>query len=225
MLRCLFLPLSILALAVCMSGQFESRAWAAVEEDLPPARTEIPKSERSSEGLRSSARKGTYALIEWNPADLFFDRLRLQGEYVIVDGFAFGGLAEFQKQRTDAYRHSTFAAGINVIQYFESQTLSGPFVRGEMAGIGTVFERKDAAVPFGQDAPVTQEQGVYGLMMGADLGYRFLLSSRVTGGASYGVRRVVPDFFTTQGDSPIEDWKAQNKVWTARVQATLGLAL
>jgi hypothetical protein len=183
----------------------------------PAAAPEVPMAAATVPLAKGIARSGPFAVVEWNPADLLFDRVRVQGEYVIVDGFAFGGLAEYQKQSNKDYRHATTAVGVTATQYFESQALRGAFIRGEMAGAGSVFERKDVEI--------SQEQGVYGLSLGADLGYRFLITERLTGGASYGARRVVPDFFGTQGESPMEDWRAHNKVWTMRVQATLGVAL
>ena len=191
---------------------------------VPPPARGASESSRSSgavgstgTGLRSSSSKGPYSVVEWNPADLLWDRVHLSGEYVIVDGFAFGGMAEYQKQSTDKYKHATTAVGVTATQYIESQTLRGTFLRGEIAAMGSVFTRKDVEVQ--------EEQGVYGLSLGADLGYRFLISQRFTGAASYGVRRVVPDFFTTQGDSPLEDWKTANKAWSMRVQLALGLAI
>lgn len=189
-------------------------AHAVTEEDLPPSGGSTP---RSPNLASPSARSGTYAVLEWNPADLLWERVHVSGEYVVVDGFAFGGMANYQKQNSDAYKHATTSAGVTATQYFESQTLRGPFIRGEFAGMGSVFTRKDVEV--------TQEQAVYGMSLGADLGYRFAISNRFTGSASYGARRVVPDFFTTQGDSPVEDWKAHNKVWTMRVQVGLGVTL
>jgi hypothetical protein len=189
-------------------------ALAVTEEDLPPS---SGSSGRPQNIASPTARSGTFAVLEWNPADLLWERVHFSGEYVVVDGFAFGGMANYQKQDSETYRHATTSAGVTATQYFESQTLRGPFVRGEFAGTGSVFTRKDVEV--------AQEQAVYGMSLGADLGYRFAITNRFTGAASYGARRVVPDFFTTQGDSPVEDWKSHNKLWTMRVQLCLGVTL
>ena len=206
-----------------------ARALAVTESDLPPAEDLPPRqkytpiisgggnSGNGGAGLKSSASKGPYALIEWNPADLMWERIHVSGEYVIVDGFAFGGMAEYQKQSDDKYTHATSAAGVTATQYIESQTLKGTFLRGEMAAMGSIFTRKDV--------DVQQEQAVYGLSLGADAGYRFLLTQRITGSASYGARRTVPDFFAATGDTPVEDWKTHNKHWTMRVQLALGVTL
>jgi hypothetical protein len=192
-----------------------SVAFAVSEDDLPPSSAAPVRA--PGFGTSPSARSGTYAVVEWNPADLLWERLRLSGEYVVIDGFAFGGVAEYQKQDGDKFKHATTAVGLTATQYLESQTLRGSFLRAEFAGMGTVFTRKDV--------DVRQEQGVYGMSFGADVGYRFAIASRITGAASYGARRVVPDFFTTQGDSPVEDWKSANKLWTMRVGLTLGVTL
>jgi|GEM_PF-669727 len=241
-----FFAASAIGLAVTLA--VSASAFAISETDLPEAQDtppasskytpiissgskgdyEPPSARSSSEsgrsmsagggaGLRASASKGPYSVIEWNPADLLWGRVHLSGEYVIVDGFAFGGLAEYQKQNSEKYKHATTAVGVTATQYLESQTLRGSFLRGELAAMGSVFTRKDVEVQ--------EEQGVYGLSLGADLGYRFLISQRFTGAASYGVRRVVPDFFTTQGDSPLEDWQTANKAWSMRVQLALGIAI
>lgn len=194
-----------------------NKALAVSEEDLPPASSSPPARLPSSIGSSSTARSGTFAVVEWNPADLLWERLSVSGEYVVIDGFAFGGMAEYQKQDNEKYKHATTAVGVTATQYLESQTLRGPFLRAQFAGMGSVFTRKDV--------DVRQEQGVYGVSLGADVGYRFAIASRITGAASYGARRVVPDFFTTQGDSPVEDWKSANKLWTMRVGLTLGVTL
>ena len=160
---------------------------------------------------------GSVSFVEWNPADLVFEKLSFAGEYLIVDGFAFGGQAEFQRQAFDNYRHTTSSFGVSATQYFETQTLKGSFLRAEMGAIGSVFEATDGEG--------TREQAVYGLVMGADLGYRFQLSERITGSASYGARRVVPDFFLTQGDTAERDWNANNRLWTMKVKVGLGVSL
>jgi hypothetical protein len=165
----------------------------------------------------STSKSGPFALIEWNPADLLFNRLRFSGEYVIVDGFAFGAIAEYQKQDLDKIQHGTTAAGITATQYFDSQTLKGPFLKGEMALMGSVFKLKDVEV--------SEEKAIYGLHLGVEGGYRFAFSDRLTGSASYGARRVVPDFVATQGDDAAKSWASQNKLWTMRVQVGLGITL
>jgi hypothetical protein len=165
----------------------------------------------------SSAKSGPFALIEWNPADLLFSRLRFSGEYIIVDGFAFGAMLEYQKQDFEKYQHGTSSMGVTATQYFDSQTLKGPFVKGEMAAMGSVFRIKDAEE--------SQEKAIYGLHLGIEGGYRFSFSDRLTGSASYGARRVVPDFVATQGDGAVKDWVSQNKLWSMRVQVGLGITL
>lgn len=173
---------------------------------------------RLSSSLQSltTARSGPYAIVEWNPADLLQQRVRLSSEYVVVDGFAFGAAMEYQKQNLPKWTYATAAMGLTATQYFESQALRGPFVRGECDVFGSFFEinRKNA-----------REQSIYGLNMGLDLGYRFQLGSRITGGAAYGVRRQVPDFFSS-GKSPAnEDYLDHSRLWDVRVQVSLGVTL
>ena len=195
----------IFGLALCAVWKSEGKAVV----DVPPS---PPLSSFSS-----SAKSGTFALLEWNPADLLFSRLRFSGEYVIIDGFAFGGIFEHQREDKDKFKHGTTAAGVTATQYFDSQTLRGPFVKGEIAAMGSVFTRKDAEEE--------QEKAIYGLHMGIDGGYRFAFTERITGSASYGARRTVPDFIATQGDKAVQDWLSQNKLWTMRVQVGLGITL
>ena len=209
------LPVTLALVGTAAMPSLSGTALGATEDDLPPAQSIPPKSPLF--GASPSARSGTYAVLEWNPADLLWERVHVSGEYVVVDGFAFGGMAHHQKQDGNAYKHATTAVGITATQYLESQTLRGSFLRGEFAGMGSVFTRKDVAV--------TQEQAVYGMSLGADLGYRFSITNRITGAASYGALRTVPDFFTTQGETPLEDWKAHNKLWTMRVKLALGVTL
>lgn len=185
-----------------------------VTRDEPPAAD--PGAGARVGTSRKTARSGPYALIEWNPADLAFGRVRGGGEYVIVDGFAFGGAFEYQKKDEPDWRSASTAVGVTATQYFESQALRGNFLRGEIDVFGTEFSTKKRGA---------EKETIFGVNLGADLGYRFSLSERFTGAAAYGVRRVVPDFFATSGDGVEKDFTDNTKRWDFRVQLSLGVTL
>lgn len=159
---------------------------------------------------------GTYSLVEWNPADLMQDRVRIGTEYVIVDGFAFGVASEYQKRSTQRWRNENVALGLTATQYLESQNMTGTFVKGEFDIFHVSYEGKTGAREHGN---------LFGSSLGADLGYRFLMGRHVTGAAAYGLRRHMPDFFNS-GGKPAPKLVTDNMdVWDVRLQLSLGVAL
>jgi hypothetical protein len=189
-------------------------AYGVFGDDLTP--TEKERTESSSFQGQKTARDGFYNALEFNPADLLLERIRISGEYVIVDGFSFGGVWEGQKQETESWRHTTVGLGVTASQYFLSQTLNGPFLRGELGGFGSVFRLNE------EDAV---DKAVYGINLGLDLGYRMNFGKRFTSHAAYGVRRSVPDFFGTQGRGAMKEYESRTKYWSMRVLIALGFSL
>ena len=205
--------------ATLFSTVFCTTAFAITWEENPPQASAGSGSSSSASKVvlaPKSAKGGPYAVLEWNPADLVFNRVRFSGEYVIVDGFAFGGAGEFQQQDRSDWRYATTSVGVTATQYLESQSLRGPYIKGELNTFGTQFNtKKKNAV----------DQMVYGVGMGMDLGYRFLIGQSFTGGASYGVRRSVPDFFATSSNNTQKEYVERTRIWDFRVQLNLGVAL
>lgn len=196
-----------------------STAFAITWEENPLQSSAANNSSGAAPKLGASpknAKTGPYALLEWNPADLAYNRVRFSGEYVIVDGFAFGGVGEFQQQDKSDWRFSTTAVGVTATQYLESQSLRGPYIKGEINAFGTQFNTKQKNAT---------DQMVYGVGLGMDLGYRFLIGQNFTGGASYGARRAVPDFFATSGNNTQKEYLERTRIWDFRVQLNLGVAL
>ena len=165
--------------------------------------------------VKSATQKGApYSLLEWNPADQIVDRYRFGWEYAIVDGFACGVTAEHQR-RAQKGEWTTFSSGLGMaaIQYFDSQALEGPFVRGE-------FGASLAHL----DAPVV---GVKGRQLGAFLegamGYRITPFPHFSLSASYGARRWLPSFFENEPGTVSRFLDSQQKNWEMHV--TLGLGI
>lgn len=165
----------------------------------------------------SSAGGAGMSLIEWNPADLTQDRIRVDGEYIIIDGFAFGVASEFQRQMNDNWNHSTIGLGITATQYLTSQSMQGLFVKGELDLFGTSYDGK---------GEWRKESGTQAWMgVGADVGYRFLILGRLTGAASYGVRRNLPSFFSSSEKSTPNVMRDNIRAWDPRVQLCLGVSI
>lgn len=158
---------------------------------------------------------GPFTLVEWNPVDLAFSRIHLDGEYIVVDGFAFGAEAEYQKQTDKAYRQSTIVAGVTATQYFRSQTMQGIYLKGGVDVFRSGY----------QIAGDSSDKSLVGANLGLDLGYRLNFARYVTGAVSYGVRRNLPDFFSLDGNRAHPEVDAFIKPWDLRLNLSLGLAL
>ena len=176
--------------------------------------TVIKKQHASSSDVAST---GPFGLVEWNPADLMHQRIKIDGEYLIVDGFSFGVLGEYQRKRLEKFEHTTGAFGISATQYFGSQSLKGLFIKGESNVFGTTYK---LALEEGN-----KQGDVFGLGLGADLGYRFVFGNYFTGGASYGVRRIMPNFFDADGTEPPPEYSSHTDLWDVRIQLSLGIVL
>lgn len=165
----------------------------------------------------SSSSPAGMALIEWNPADLLDDRVRIDGEYIIVDGFAFGVATEFQRKLEENWNFATGGIGLTATQYLTSQTLDGLFLKGELNFFATSFEGKKAR---------QSESGTQAWMaVGADAGYRFSFVKRVTGAASYGVRRNLTEFFAPKESSNPHIVRDNIRAWEPRLQLSLGISI
>lgn len=156
------------------------------------------------------------SVIEWNPADLNENKIRANMEYIVIDGFAFGVSAEFQKRDEEKWRQSIGALGISATQYFQSQTLSGPFIKGETSVFGTEYE---------QILPEKDGGSLFGLGLEANLGYRFDITERFSGAAGYGVRRNLPGFFSADYASVSEVYRNNTRQWEPRINLSLGMLL
>lgn len=157
---------------------------------------------------------GVYSLVEWNPADLLKNRVRVAGEYLLVDGFAFGAAYEYQENQYSSWRYTSMLASITATQYLQSQSLNGPYVKGEFDIYGADVSVRESG----------RNGFVFGSALGADLGYRFAFLERLTGAASYGVRRYIPGFFETRRGTLYEFYDENTNKWEAQVQLALGLS-
>jgi hypothetical protein len=166
--------------------------------------------------------------IEWNPADLLVGRIRLAGEYGIADGFALGTAVELQKQAESDWDQKTFVLTGTTTQYLWSSDMKGLFLKGE----GGLFFSSFKDMPDIKDKLSYQKVSSYrdefisGVIIGGDVGYRVPFSSRITGAASYGVRRWMPDFFQKRGMNDVPDsYLSHTNLWDVRVGVSLGITL
>jgi len=166
--------------------------------------------------------------IEWNPADLMAGRIRLAGEYGIADGFALGTGVELQKQADATWNQKTFVLTGTTTQYLWSSDMKGLFLKGE----GGLFFSSFKETPIITEQLAYQKVSTYrdefisGVIIGGDIGYRVPFSSRITGAASYGIRRWMPDFFQRRGMNDVPDsYLSHTSLWDVRVGISLGITL
>lgn len=184
--------------------------------------TATPISRTSTESLSEfikpvSGQSGIYHTLDFDPAALKDNRIRFSSEYVITDGFAFGGQLELDKSKTQQLNQQTFLLGLGCSQYFTSQTLKGFFVHGEISPFIMKLDQ--------YRLEETERNYLIGASMGMDAGYRHQFAKKWTSAATYGVRKNLPDFFKPIGN---ETKKASLKVkdeWEFRVGLTLGVAI
>lgn len=165
-------------------------------------------------GLTKSSK--AYSILEWNPADLSSDRVRVNGEYLIFDGFAFGVSTEYQREEKDHWRKTLGGVGVSATQYLQSQSLDGLFIKGEAGLFGAVYEER---------LEETESGNLFGVQLEASGGYRFRLADRVTGAAAYGVRRYMPGFFQFDDSDVPAAYKRNTRLWEPRVVLSLGIAI
>lgn len=164
-----------------------------------------------------TARDGVFSAYEWNPADLLAaGRIWIGAEWIVARGFAFGAFGEAESREDKRWLRKGGALGVSAIQYFQSQTMKGPFARGDVGVYGTGYEGNAEAPPL--------RGTVYGGFADAELGYRVSLGDRFTGAAGYGVRRLLPHLFDPKS-TPQAPLYAGSSLWQPRVRVNLGIAL
>jgi hypothetical protein len=171
---------------------------------------------------------GPYSLVEWNAGDLLFRRGRLAAEYVVTHGVSLGFSSEYQSMENSTWANRTVAAGATVAQYFESLRLSGLFVRGEFDLFHSKFARRTTTKVEGygleDETKVDVDRGnTLGVMLGADIGHRFVLTRLLSTSLGLGVRRTVPEFFSSKLNASAGTYAQNEGLWQIRMN--LGLAL
>lgn len=169
----------------------------------------------ASKSGKEGSSGGPFSLVEWNPADLTQNRVRVSSEYMVVDGFAFGIASEFQRESNEKWRQSTVGLGMTATQYLESQSMRGLFAKGECGIFNLSYEARNKE----------GSGSVVGMEFELGLGYRFSLAKNITGAASYGVRRNLPDFFEPDGKSADKPVAENLKPWDVRLNLSLGVAI
>lgn len=189
--------------------------YATTDPEALPSPLPIRKKSAQAQ-VYQTAQGGPYSLFEFNPADLIQSRVRLNGEYIVIDGFAFGGAGECQKIVDSNWTHTNCALGISATQYLESAGMKGLYLKGEADAYGAMFKinKKNA-----------KTQNLFGLSLGLDAGYRFQISERFTSAAAYGARRKIPNFFNASDSPAPQEYLDRVDLWEARIQVTLGIAL
>lgn len=207
-----FVKCALVLIAFMLS---EQHIYAITDPEALPS--PIPARKKTSQAqVSQTAQGGPYSLFEFNPADLMQSRVRLNGEYIVIDGFAFGGAGECQKIIDSNWTHTNCAIGISATQYLESAGMKGLYLKGEADAYGAIFKinKKNA-----------KNQTLFGLSLGLDAGYRFQISERITSAAAYGVRRKIPNFFNASDAAAPQEYLDRIDLWEARIQVTLGIAL
>ncbi len=162
---------------------------------------------------------GPFAFVEWNPAAIKDDTVSLSGEYLVIDGVAFGTAVKVSDKKSDGYQLTSVNVGALATQYFFESTLKGFFLRGEVGFFGDRFR---AVVE--EDGSQVEESGfVFGASLGGLAGYRFLLTEHLTGSAGYGVTRNIPDFFK-RSSSLNASYIGDKGDWRFEVLAGLGVS-
>lgn len=160
---------------------------------------------------------GPVALIEWNPADLRNQSVSIRGEYLLIDGIAFGGHVRVTDKEVENFEKAGVMFGGNVTQYLADVSLRGPFLRAEINLFGDQFSARQGDL---------QESGyVYGATVGGVLGYRYEFSQRIIGSAGYGFVRNLPDFFGTGSSTSNQLYRSDLGEWEFDILASVGVSL
>jgi hypothetical protein len=179
----------------------------------------------SATGSGGSA--GVFSFVEWNPAALKEKTVQLNGEYLILDGVAFGTLVKVTDVNEDGVELRTFALGGTVTQYFFSQTLDGLFLRGDVSVFLDQYKvvGSDPSLSAVDRSIRVQDSGYNtGASLGLLGGYRAKLTEHITGSAGYGVVRNLPDFFRS-GSAGLQSRYAGFKGdWRFEVQVGVGVS-
>lgn len=175
----------------------------------------------STQSLRTAALPapaGPFLLVEWNAMDLAQRRVSIRGEYIAMDGLAFGLSSQYQNYSEKRWSQKLVQLGTSVSQYYQSLSLTQTFLRGEAALFFSQFEKKGAGV---------QTEAYRGSTVGASfelvLGYRFVLLKWLSLAPGAGVRRVVPDFFYNQESNGGRVFSDHENLWQPRVEFSVGV--
>lgn len=205
------------------SGSDKSSEGSSWKRFLAGAKAKISPPEE-----RPTAGRGPYSLVEWNAGDLLFRRGRVAAEYVVTSGVSLGFSSEYQSMENSTWTNRTVAAGATVAQYFESLSLSGLFMRGEFDLFHSKFAKRTITKVEGygleDETKVDVEQGnTLGVMLGADVGQRFVLTRLLSTSVGLGLRRTVPEFFSSSLNASAGTYARNEGLWQVRMN--LGLAL
>lgn len=180
---------------------------------------------KSETSWLSDTGPGPFAFIEWNPAAIKDKTVGINGEYMVVDGVAFGGLIKLSDVRTEHTSLRSASLGLSVTQYFTEDYLSGLFARGDFS---VFFDQYRVKEQIGTDRypEYEVESGLNpGVSLGALLGYRFMFTRRITGSAGYGAIRNIPTFFQGVSSGMASAYTGQKGDWRFEVHAGIGVAL
>jgi hypothetical protein len=161
---------------------------------------------------------GPFLLAEWNVFDLATRRFSIRGEYVAMDGVAFGVGTFYQDFVKKEWKQKSVYAGASVSQYYQSLTLRESFLRGEAGLMLSRFENS-GAVSVGEASRGATVAAVFDLLSG----YRFVLWDSMIVTPGIGVRRIVPDFFAMSEGVAGHTFAAHEKVWQPRVEFSVGV--
>ncbi len=190
--------------------------FAAIVFEIRAMAKDIPVSISPGQTVQSPL-IGPFLLVEWNAADIAARRGSIRGEYVAMDGVAFGLSSFYQSRVVGDWKQKVVGAGASVAQYYQSLSLRGFFLRGEAALYFAQFE---------QNGCVSVEESRSGRTVGFafDLvpGYRFVLSKYITATPALGVRRIVPDFFETRESIDGRTFSNHEGVWQPRIELSVG---
>lgn len=196
-------------LAACCFWSGQAQAVAVKGENLPA----------------SSSSSGTFAFVEWNPAALKDNTAQVNGEYLILDGVAFGTLIKAKDSDDSEVKLTSVSVGATLTQYFFEQTLEGLFARGDVSVFFDRYRYVEGVESNRSFAEPVERSGYNtGASLGLLAGYRASLTDHITGSAGYGVIRHIPDFF----DKSIADkggrYVGYKGDWRLEVQVGLGVS-
>ncbi len=178
-----------------------------------------------SDSVGSQPRTGPLAFVEWNPAALKDHTAQVNGEYLVLDGVAFGTLVKVRDFEDERERLTSVSLGATLTQYFFEETLQGLFLRGDASLVVDKY-RVEVGVDGDRSLGERLEEKGYntGLNLGLMSGYRAALTNHLTGSAGYGVVRSIPDFFDGRPTQASRRYSTYNDTWRFEVQVGLGVS-
>jgi hypothetical protein len=169
----------------------------------------------------SGGSDGPMAFVEWNPAAIREQTVAVSGEYLVVDGVAFGALLQVTDFDRSQYSRTSVQLGASVTQYPFSSTLNGLYLRGTASVFGDQFR----AVQPEEEGDIVESGMVFGAAFGAQAGYRFMFTEHITGSAGYGLVRNVPEFFSSSISDLNSAYRSERGEWRLDVHAGIGVSL